>query len=191
MKRIVLTFGLIAGAFFALVLTISMVMEDHVSATTGYIFGYATMVLAFLMVYFGIRSYRDNVGGGVISYWRGFAVGISITLIASACYVASWEIVYRKFAPDFYEKYAAQMIARARTSGAPQAVIDKKTTDAAQVVEWSRNPFMNVAMTFIEPFPVGLLFTLASAGMLRRKKRGASAGEAPERSAVGARSTMP
>lgn len=169
MKRIVLTFGLIAGAFFALVLTISMVMEDHVNPTTGYIFGYATMVLAFLMVYFGIRSYRDNVAGGVISYWRGFAVGISITLIASACYVASWEIVYREFAPDFYEKYAAQMVARARASGAPQAMIDKKTTDAAQVVNWSRSPFMNVAMTFIEPFPVGLLFTLASAGFLRRR----------------------
>lgn len=171
MKRIVLTFGFIAGAFFALVVTITMMMHDHVGSTFGYVFGYTTMVLAFLMVYFGIRSYRDNVAGGVISYWRGFAVGISITLIASACYVASWEIVYREFAPDFYDKYAASTVARARASGAPQAVIDKKTKDAEQMVEWSRNPLINVAMTFIEPFPVGLLFTLASAGILRRRKR--------------------
>ena len=31
------------------------------------------------------------------------------------------------------------------------------------------NPFVNVAFTFIEPFPVGLLMTLISAVILRRK----------------------
>ena len=31
------------------------------------------------------------------------------------------------------------------------------------------NPFVNVAFTFVEPFPVGLLMTLISAVILRRK----------------------
>jgi hypothetical protein len=31
------------------------------------------------------------------------------------------------------------------------------------------NPLINVCMTFIEPFPVGLAITLISAAILRRK----------------------
>jgi hypothetical protein len=33
------------------------------------------------------------------------------------------------------------------------------------------NPLWNAAFTFIEPFPVGLVITLISAGILRRKPR--------------------
>jgi hypothetical protein len=32
-----------------------------------------------------------------------------------------------------------------------------------------QNPFVNMAYTFIEPFPVGLIITLVSAAVLRRK----------------------
>jgi hypothetical protein len=33
-----------------------------------------------------------------------------------------------------------------------------------------KNPLINVAMTFIEPFPVGLLVTLVSAAILRKRR---------------------
>jgi len=34
------------------------------------------------------------------------------------CYVASWEIAYFKFMPDFADKYAAYSIEKAKASGA-------------------------------------------------------------------------
>ena len=42
----------------------------------GEILGYTTIVLSALMVFFGVRSYRENVGGGRLTFGRGFAVGI-------------------------------------------------------------------------------------------------------------------
>jgi len=33
-----------------------------------------------------------------------------------------------------------------------------------------RNPLINVALTFLEPLPVGLLASLISAGLLKRKE---------------------
>jgi hypothetical protein len=33
------------------------------------------------------------------------------------------------------------------------------------------NPLLNAAVTFIEPFPIGLLITLISAAVLRKKPR--------------------
>ena len=171
MKRIVLIFGLIAGAMLSLMMAVTMSFSDQIGPDHGEILGYTTMVLAFLMVYFGIRSYRDNVADGVITYWKGFAVGISITLIVCACYVATWEVVYRKFAPDFYAKYGARVVDQARAKGATQAELDVKAAQVAKQMEMYKNPILNVALTFIEPLPVGLLFTLVSAGILRRKRR--------------------
>src|SRR6185312_9739371 len=101
MKKIVLTFGLIAGAILSLMMLATLPFMDKVGFDKGYVIGYTSMVLAFLLVFFGIRSYRENIGGGAISFGRAFSVGILIVLIASACYVVTWEIVYFKLAPGF------------------------------------------------------------------------------------------
>jgi len=171
MKRIVLVFGLISGAILSVTMIMSAVYADQ-SGVHGYIIGYASMVVAFLLVNLGIRSYRDNVAGGALSFGRGFAVGICITILACLCYVASWEFVYHKFFPDFMDKYASYAIEKTRTSGATPAQIDAKVLEMTRAKEMYKNPFFRMAETFIEAFPVGLLFTLVSAGLLRRKRSG-------------------
>jgi len=40
----------------------------------------------------------------------------------------------------------------------------------------AKNPFVNMAYTFIEPLPVGLIITLVSAAVLRRDRKHKSAG---------------
>ena len=89
MRKIVLTFGLIAGAVLSVMMLLTLPFMDRIGFDKGEIIGYTTMVLAFLMVYFGIRSYRDNVAGGSIGFGRAFLVGLLITFVASACYIAT------------------------------------------------------------------------------------------------------
>ena len=129
------------------------------------------MVLAFLMVYFGVRSYRDNVAGGTIRFGRAFGVGLMITAVASVCYVATWEVIYFKFMPDFADKYAAYDVEKAKKSGGTDAQIAEKQKQMAEFKEMYANPLVNIAYTFLEPLPVGLLFTLVTAGVLSRKRR--------------------
>jgi len=171
MKKIVITFGLISGALMAAFMFATLPFLEKIGFDRGLFVGYTSMVLAFILVFFGIRSYRENVGGGAISFGRAFAVGILIAVISSVCYVIAWEILYFNFMPDFVDKYAAQVIAQARASGATAEVIQQKMQEMQQFKQMYRNPFFNVAMTFIEPFPVGLLITLISALILRKKKR--------------------
>ncbi|MEO8036625.1 MAG: DUF4199 domain-containing protein [Acidobacteriota bacterium] len=64
---------------------------------------------------------------------------------------------------------------KARKSGAPQAEIDAQTKKTAEFKEMYKNPLVNIAFTFLEPLPVGLLVTLISAGILRRKGPGETA----------------
>lgn len=171
MRRIVLTFGLIAGAVLSAMMLITLPFHDEIGFDRAAIVGYTTMVLAFIMVFFGVRSYRDNVAGGTISFGRAFMVGLLITAIASVCYVATWELVGQRIAPDYVEKYAAYTVEKVRKSGATDAQIAAKKQEMAEFNEMYKNPVMNIAFTFLEPLPVGLLFTLVAAGILSRKRR--------------------
>lgn len=169
MKKTVLTFGLLSGAVVAAMMLGTVPFMEQIGSTRGYILGYTTIVLGGLFIFFGIRSYRENVSGGKLTFGRGFAVGILITLISSACYVATWEVIYHNFMPDFADRYSAQLIKQAKDSGASQAEIEKKTQEARNFKKMYENPVFNVGMTFIEIFPVELVITLASAGILRKR----------------------
>ncbi len=171
MRKIVLTFGLIVGAIMSAVLLITLPFHDKGGFEWGALLGYTSMVMAFRMVYFGVRSYRDDVTGGQISFRRALGVGLLITAVASSCYVATWEVIYFKFGSDFTAKYSVHQMDKARKSGASEADLAAKAKDMA---EWSvmyNNPVMNSAITFLEPLPVGLVLTLVTAGILSRKRR--------------------
>jgi uncharacterized protein DUF4199 len=171
MKKTVWTFGLISGAILSVMMVATMPFSEQIGFDRGAIIGYTTMVLAFLLVYFGVRSYRDNVRGGAISFGRALAVGALITLVSSACYVATWELLYFKFMPDFGARYAAHAVEAAKTSGSSQAAIDQKVKEMEKFNTMYQNPLYNSALTFLEPLPVGLVFVLLSAAVLRRKRR--------------------
>jgi uncharacterized membrane protein (UPF0136 family) len=78
MKKIVLTFGLISGVLLSGMMLAMMSFIDKIGMDQGMVFGYTTMVLAFLLVFFGIRSYRETVGDGRISFARALGVGFLI-----------------------------------------------------------------------------------------------------------------
>jgi hypothetical protein len=168
MKKIIWTFGLISGAIMALFMVVTLpfanALDEH-----SLILGYAGIVAGFLLVYFGVRSYRDNVLRGSIGFGRAFTVGILIAAIGSVCYVATWEIMYYKIMPDFYSKYAQSTVDQARKNGKSEAEIAKTREMMDEMTKNAGNPAWVFATTFIEPFPVGLLIALISAGILRRK----------------------
>jgi hypothetical protein len=169
MKKTIITFGLISGAVSSLMMVATIPFEDRIGFDKGLVIGYTTIVLSFLLVYFGIRSYRDNASDGHITFAKAFGVGISITLISCVCYVVTWQILYFHFMPGFMDKYGAHMVEKAKASGATAAQIKAKIQEVQRVREIEDNPLMNAAMTFIEPFPVGLAITIISAAILRRK----------------------
>jgi len=170
MKKTVLTFGLICAAVMAAMMFATLPFMDKIGFDRGEIVGYTTMILAFMLVFFGVRSYRENVGGGQLTFGRAFAVGILITVIACLGYVVAWEIIYFNFMPDFVDKYVSYAIEKARASGASQQVINAKLEELKSLKAIYNNVFFNVAITFFEPLPVGLLVTLISALVLRKKK---------------------
>ena len=179
MKKTVLVFGLISGAISAGMMLMTMPFTQHIGYERALVLGYTNIVLSFLLVYFGIRSYRDNVAGGEIAFAKAFGVGILITLISCAIYVVSWEIVYFGFKHVSMDHYYAHMIEKARASGASDAVILAKVEEINRTRRMYENPLINSLMTFIEPFPIGLVITLVSAAILRKKRPEQQAVQSP------------
>jgi hypothetical protein len=172
MKKTILTFGLISGAVISGLMSLAMAFSNQIGHGEGaMVVGYTSMVLSFLLVFFGVRAYRDNEGQGSITFGRAFGLGMCIMLIACVCYVATWEIIYHFFMPDFMDKYGAYVIEKARAAGANAAALEAKAAEMRHAKDLYANPFYNVAITFIEPFPVGLLITLISATILRKKAK--------------------
>lgn len=171
MKKTIITFGLISGAVSSAMMLITVPFHDQIGFdTAGYVVGYTGIVLSFLLVFFGVRSYRDNIGGGEITFGKAFLIGLGITLISCVFYVITWEALYFTVMHDFPAKYAAHMVQKLKASGASDAVIAQKTQELTEFTKMYENPLINAAMTFIEPFPVGLLMTLISAAVMRKGK---------------------
>lgn len=173
MRKTVLTFGMIAGAILSVMMLVTLPFADTIGFDRGEIIGYTSMVLAFLLIFFGVRSYRDNVAGGTVGFGRALAVGALIAAVASLMYVATWQLIYYKLAPDFGTKYQAYLLDKERAEGKSEEAIARKKAEMDEFARLYRNPVINAAITFLEPLPVALVVALVSAGVLSRgRKRG-------------------
>jgi len=167
MKKIILVNGLIGGIIVSAVMATAV--ASGYSGAGGMIIGYASMLIAFSLIFVGIKNYRDKYNDGFISFGKAFKIGVLITLIASTLYVATWLIEYFFFIPDFGDKYASEMVDQLKASGASQADLDKKTKEMADFASMYKNPFFNALITYTEILPVGLIVTIISALILKKK----------------------
>lgn len=156
----------------SILMTGTTVFADRIGFDRAIVVGYTVMLVAFLLVFFGIKSYRDNIGKGEITFAQAFKVGILITLISCVFYVVSWEIIYINFLPDFGEKYGNYVIEKARASGATPEQLAQQVEEVKQMKALLDNPWLASLLIFIsEPLPVGLVMTLVSAAILRKRRK--------------------
>jgi hypothetical protein len=131
------------------------------------------MVIALSMIFFGIKSYRDNYQNGAIKFGKGFQVGMLITLVATLIYALAGETYYQ-IDPEgqaaFMDKYADHHINKMRENGASSAAIDQEVKEMAALKEMNKNPFIRFGITLAIILPVGIVVTLISAAVLRRKE---------------------
>jgi len=145
---------------------------DSLSLNTRMVFGYASMILAFSLIFVAIKNYRDNHNNGIVSFGKALSIGLLITLIASTMYVAVWMIDYSYFVPNFGEKYQAQVLAEMKASGASADVIQKQAAELAVTMEkYKTSPTFRVMFTYLEIVPVGIVVSLIAALILKHKAK--------------------
>lgn len=172
MKKIVLVFGLIAGLIVTAMMLYSVAMIDrHQDFKGSEVLGYTTMLVAFSFIFVGIKNFRDKHNQGVISFAKAFKIGLYITLVASTLYVVVWLVDYYIFIPDFAEKYTTCVMDKAKSKGATPAELNEQAIEMAKFTEMYKNPLFVILFTYVEILPIGLIVSLISALLLKRKAK--------------------
>jgi len=172
MKKIILVYGLIAGTIVGGMLMITMPLYENgtLRIENGEWVGYSTMVIALSLVFFGVKSYRDNHLQGKITFWNGLKIGLLITLIASLMYATCWEITYNTMKGDFVKQMSDKHIEKLKKEGATEPKLAEEQKKMDDFATMYRNPVIRFAITLVEIAPVGILISLLSASLLRRKE---------------------
>lgn len=171
MRPTVVRYGLRAGAILSVAMLATLPLHDRLDNALAMAIGYATMVAAFLLVFAAVRADREAAPGGEVSFRRALAVGTAVVLVGSACYTATWEVLYfGVYRGTFMAHSEARAVEQLRARGASPAVIAAKRVELRRFAALYDNPLANAALTVLEPLPVGLVMAVAAAGVARRRR---------------------
>lgn len=169
MKRLIWIYGVLAGLICIGWAIGFMAVGNQNHFENGMYYGYASMIIAFSMIFVAVKKYRDEFNNGVISFGKAFTIGLQITLIASTVYVVVWLIYYFTINNDFLDKYLEFAVNKMKAENTSQEEITKFYTEFNQMKEYYKNPFFNALITYTEILPVGLIISLICAGIFKRK----------------------
>lgn len=171
MLRKILSYGTLAGVIVGVpMVVLSVVLKGPLPGPWGMAVGYLTMLLALSTVFVAIKRHRDEAGGGVIGFWPALGLGLGISLVASFLYMLTWEALLALTKMDYIGEYAKTMILEQQAKGVSAEALAAFTAEMAQFKQQYANPLFRLPMTFVEIFPVGLLVSLVSAGLLSNSR---------------------
>jgi len=170
MARIIFIYGLISGAVVAAAITLTILLPASSALHESVWVGYLIMLVALSAILVGVKQYRDDVQGGVISFGKALLVGLGIAAVAGVAYVLVWETYLAITHYTFTEVYIRETLAAKRAAGVSGAAYRKAVADMETFRVQYANPLYRIPMTFMEIFPVGLLIALASAASLRNPR---------------------
>jgi Protein of unknown function (DUF4199) len=167
----ILSYGAIAGLIVGLVLFgTTVAMNGHPPSAYGAVIGYSSMLIALSAVFVAIKRRRDDDLGGVIKFWPAFGLGLGISVVAGIFYVLAWEAALAYTHMDFAGDYGKYLIKQKIAAGVSGDALAKFTADMQQFKQQYDQPIYRLTMTFSEIFPVGVLVSLVSAGLLRNSR---------------------
>lgn len=175
MKKNSIIYGCIAGLVVSALMLINILFLVNTGGKADFDksvwIGYASMLIAFSMVFVGIKNYRDKYLGGEISFGKAFKTGTVIVLIAATIYALTWLVEYYYLVPDFMDRYAAYELDKLKASGASEIEMGKQEAEMASFAKMYQNPYFNLLMSYAEILPVGLLVALVSSLILKTKAK--------------------
>ena len=169
MGRTILIWGLVGGVIVAVLMQLSpgRSCNDHMNPLAMWL-GYLTMLIALSTILLGIKQYRDQVSGGVITFWRGLA--------HRARHRADRRGDLRRRLgglPGHQRQGLHRRVQRRddRQGRRPRTPAPPKLAEiraqAAQFQAIYDDPLLRFPMTMVEMLPVGVLVALVSAFLLR------------------------
>jgi hypothetical protein len=144
---------------------------------TREVVGWTGIVLSVSFVFFGLKYYRDKQNGGNLSFGEGLKLGLLITLFPSIAFGLFNVLYILVLDPGFLDRYYTYQMAQLGTS-LPPAELQSKVKEIQDARKMFDNPFIQFIVMFLSVFAIGLIITIISTLVLKRKSS-RSAGPLP------------
>ncbi len=168
MKNTVIKYGLYALLLAAILFALALFIGDGMSYSIQEVFGYSTMALSLVFVYFGIRHFRNNVNDGKVSFGKAFLIGLLISAFAGVGF-GIVDYIYTAFInPDFVAEYQTTMLETMKAELPAEEFKVKSEELKQQMADYGSSGFM-AALMFITVVMMGIVVSLISALLLQRK----------------------
>ena len=152
MRKTIIKYGTYGFVLALIVFLLALSLGQGLDFSTQEAIGYITMVASLMFIFFGIKHYRDTIGGGRLGIRRGVFMGLCISAI-TALGIALADFIYLSWInPDFFEEYTAVM----RSEGYRGEIPDYGNGIMAMVM-------------FLTVMIIGLIVSVISAIILQRK----------------------
>ncbi|HYC29830.1 MAG TPA: DUF4199 domain-containing protein [Chitinophagaceae bacterium] len=175
MKRTILRYGLISSLIIVILFLLEFfIFRSAPNYDVQEIFGYTSMIVSMLLVFFGIKHYRDKENNGRLTFGRGMKVGVLIVLIPSVAFGIFNLLYVTVINPGFMKSYYQFYLAKMQQSMPAAEFVKAKAELDAQMAMFS-NPIISSLVMAVTVFLIGLIITVISSLILRRNARAATA----------------
>lgn len=134
------------------------------------IYGYASMLLGLSVIFFAVYRYREQVGGGAITFGKGLQVGVLTALVSAAIYFVYMMIYFRWIAPDFMSVYSEFYRDKISESRQPAEEISRQLAALDASMPLYLNATFQSLVMFATVFLLGVMIALVAAVILRRRR---------------------
>lgn len=170
MSKAALKYGLISGIIVGIFLAIStpFILDNDSSLGSSQTLGYISMMLALILIYFGIRERKMKELGGEITFLDALKTGALIALICSVIYAISWMIISGVY-PEVNESIANMYRDEINAQEIDEAQKAIQLEEVETMMKNYENPVFKFGITILEILPLGLVISLISSIILRTK----------------------
>lgn len=168
MKKSIIRYSLYGSLTLTVLFVVGMAIGGSIDYSTSEVFGYASMVISLLFVFFGIKHFRDKENNGSVSFGKALLIGVLISLIVAVVF-GIIDFLYIKFInPDFMTDYYTHSVEQYKAT-----LSESEFQTKLEQLESEKEMFMNPLVTFVvmtmTVFVLGFIISLISSLILQRK----------------------
>ena len=167
MKQYIYRYGIICGLVYVVLSMVSNLLgiSQGGSSGMGILMWILSFGLSFLVIFLGIKAFRDDVNSGYLTMGEAFKLGMGIALIA-ALITAAFVLLYNNVIdPEAVDK----AIAAQREAMEDRGMDDEAIDQAMSMTGFMRNPAILIAMTVFIQLIGGLIKSVISGAVLQNK----------------------
>ncbi len=171
MKQSIIKYGIRAFITASILFLAGFLIGKQIDLdfNTMAVFGYTSMVLSLIFVFFGIKHYRDHVNDGKVSLGKAIGIGFLISLFAAVGFGIVDYIYTTSINPNFAVEYRDFTLAQLQEANLSAEALNAKTVELEASMDMMSNSTFMAFIMFATVMIIGFIISLISAIVLQRK----------------------